>query len=135
MQLIRVSTFGSHTPIDDYLDIVKVTVAGMPRKVTDKFIVRDFIQTLASYTDTELGRRLLREGETLADPRHHTLSYAHTVVILSGMCEFLSMEAPRKHKKVLAQNSIFGWTISGSLDDPETATTAFSTRVEIIPEV
>jgi hypothetical protein len=29
------------------------------------------------------------------------------------MSEILSLEAPRKLQKVLAQNTIFGWTISG----------------------
>ncbi len=136
-QLIRVSTFGSTTPIDDHFNIVKVTIAGTSKQVTDKFIVKDFIQTLSPYTDTELGQKLLREGKTLADPRHKTPSYASKVDILIGnssMGDFLSMEAPRKHKKVLAQNSIFGWAISGSLDDPENNTTAFTTRVEIVPE-
>jgi hypothetical protein len=136
-QLIRVGTFGSPTPIEGYLDIVRISVAGHTKTVTEKYIVRDFVQKISPYVDTELARILLREGKTLADTRHRKPYHGENIDMLIGnslMGEFITMEAPRKHNRVLAQNTIFGWAISGSLDKPPLKTTTLTTKVDIIPE-
>ncbi|EFX64064.1 hypothetical protein DAPPUDRAFT_267118 [Daphnia pulex] len=136
-QRIRVLTFGSHTPIDEYCDIVQVTIAGISRTVTENFIVRDHIQTLTPYTETKLGERLIKEGEILADPRHRRPSQVKTIDILIGnsnMYEFMLLEAPRRHRKIVAHNTIFGWTISGSLGNPGCEAIANVAKVEIVPE-
>jgi hypothetical protein len=60
----------------------------------------------------------------MADDRHEVPYYGENIDILIGnnmMSEILDLEAPRKLQKVLAHNTIFGWTISGSLDDSSTS--------------
>jgi hypothetical protein len=123
-QNLRFSTIGCPHPIEELFDIVRIKIAGHTKSITEKYIIRDFVQLITPYVETELSSILLAEGKIMADDRHEVPYYGENIDILIGnnmMSEILALEAPRKLQKVLAHNTIFGWTISGSLDDSSTS--------------